>query len=154
LSTFKKSRNLLGTTAAVQSANLPHTGEMQAAPALRSILWQLIKRALIAATAGAATGAAALSIAERVHALPVEGPAGCLTLADGRRLAYEVRQGPVVSNHMRNCKHGADSNPMGEGRCPLSSICLQRVIVGCQSLIIVGVAALLHCLRVSLICAV
>ena len=69
-------------------------GQAQAAPALRSILWRLVKRALIAAAAGAATSAAALSVAERVHALPVEGPAQCLTLADGRRLAYEVR--PVL----------------------------------------------------------
>lgn len=84
---------------------------MQAAPALRSILWQLIKRALIAATAGAATGAVALSVAERVHALPVEGPAGCLTLADGRRLAYEVRQAPVVWKRIILCKCDTVSSP-------------------------------------------
>ena len=71
-----------------------HTGRAQDTPALRSILWRLLKRALIAASAGAATGVVALSVAERVHALPPAAPAPYLTLADGRRLAYEVCRVP------------------------------------------------------------
>ena len=105
-------------------------GEMQAAPALRSILWRLAKRALIAAAAGAATGAAVLSVAERVHALPVEGPAVSLTLADGRRLAYEVRRGMKQRSIPRAAWMACSATPDGGS-----------AIIGCQTLITVDATA-------------